>query len=159
MRTTALAIIALLVTGCGGISTPSTAANTPTAVPTSSATKSASTSPVQPASPAIDCPADVPLPGGCTAATTAILAAVGQFGLAVQSIRIQSMFWPCGRPFLNFGTSYPPACPAGLGPPTAWVEFIDTDQVAALSLTPSGNQIVVTVDAFGVPPTPGVAPA
>lgn len=152
-------MVAMVVAACGAINTPSIAVHPSIAQPTSSASPSALASLVPGTSPAIDCSEDVPLPGGCTAATAAILGAVSQFGLSVKSIAVMNVSWPCGQPFLYVGSSFLPACPPGSGPPTAWVEFFNSDKVAALSLTPSGQQIIVTVDAFGVPPTPGLAPA
>jgi hypothetical protein len=87
-----------------------------------------------------------PPPGGC--AEDAALAAVSGFGYPVARIEIIPNGWPCGVPF-----NPPIACLAVLRGPAAYVYFVGTDKVAALTFTSgSDGSVTARVVAFQAPP-------
>jgi hypothetical protein len=101
------------------------------------------------------------LPGGCPAEEAAVLAAVADLGYPVESINILSGGFPCGVPFPALPYAAPaPACPPDPEHgPTAYVSFVGTEKVAALTFAYHADaSLVANVVAFQVPPS-GPAPA
>ena len=141
---------AVLAAGCG----------TPTVAPSRTSTQTlTAASPTPVATLVFLCPAGdprgpTPPPGGCSAEERAALAAVIPLGYPVARIEIVPNGWPCGIPF-----SPPVACLALLRGPAAYVTFVGTDKVAALTFTtrPDGS-LAAAIAAFETPrptPTPG----
>jgi hypothetical protein len=87
---------------------------------------------------------------GCPAAYTAIETAVVHLGLPVDSITVLPYDFPCHQPFSSSarGCSFPADGPNG-----AYVTFVGTDEIAALTITrlASGPMMANLVD-FRVPP-------
>lgn len=101
-------------------------------------------------------PGPTPLPGGCPAEERAALTAVADLGYAVATVDIRPYGWPCGTPFFSVPPGeLPPGCPAATdGGPTAYVSFVGTDKVAALTFSlQQDKSLVAHIIAFQVPPS------
>jgi hypothetical protein len=85
----------------------------------------------------------------------AVLAAVAGLGFEVRSVMIRPFGFGCGGPFPS-GIYSCPLVRAGqgpAGPPTAYVGFVGTLKVAALTIIPvDGSSLRAKVIAFEVPP-------
>jgi hypothetical protein len=88
---------------------------------------------------------------GCSIEIRAVRDSIADVGFEVASIVIQPYGFPCGTPFPAGGAD--PTCPVTLGISTAYVTFVGTDKVAALTLasTPSGAAVEAVIVAFEVP--------
>ena len=93
-------------------------------------------------------------PGGspildCPAAEAAVLVAVAGLGYPAQSVTIRPYGFTCGDPF----GSGKMACLYITRGPVAYVRFVGTNKVAALTIAlDASGQMVASVVAFEVPP-------
>jgi hypothetical protein len=98
----------------------------------------------------ITSPAPSGAPVDCSIEKRAVREAVADVGFDVASVLIHPYGFPCGIPFPPRGAD--PTCPVALGSSTAYVTFVGTDKVAALTFasTPRGAVVAVIV-AFEAP--------
>jgi hypothetical protein len=100
------------------------------------------------------------MPGGCPAEEAAVVAAVSDLGHPIERVAITYLGFPCGVPFPQIPGSAAPACPADPeGGPTAYVSFVGTANMAALTIRArTDGSLLAYVVAFQAPPS-GPAPA
>jgi hypothetical protein len=92
-----------------------------------------------------------PIPTPCsTAAWNAVLQAVGNLGYPVKAVTIGLFRFSCDGPFGMDPISCPPV---PFPPPGAYVQFVGTDKVAALTFGTKAGPVTATVVAFEVPPS------
>ncbi|MGD0863837.1 MAG: hypothetical protein ABSA21_13955 [Candidatus Limnocylindrales bacterium] len=146
MKLLAVFVLAVVFGGCATPQpTPSaTQIPTPTVTPAPSPTPVFVCPPGDPRGPTLP-------PGGCAEEERAALAAVSGFGYPVARIEIIPNGWPCGVPF-----NPPITCLAVLRGPAAYVYFVGTDKVAALTFAsgPDGSLTARVVASQAPPPSP-----
>ena len=158
MKALAATLLCLLIAACA---TP-TPSPTPPPAPTSTRTPIPTMTPTPSSSPspAFSCYRD-PIPKGpgspslpssyCPAERVAVETAVEKLGRTIKAITIEATGFPCNLPFTE---GYNMACFASSIGPVAYVSFVGTDHVAALTIALVVNgPVVAKIVTFEVPPS------